>query len=191
MGRADRVRGRAQPPVQVDAALRPIMKKAAGDQFYDKAVTRNWTSTLGLLSSAIPFVEVSTDIIVGFPSETDEDFERTLDLVKALRPSWAYTFKYSPREGTESAGMTDDVPAAVKEERLQRLNAVCDALTEAALAAKVGSVVEVLDEEVGFGRTRDGFRVSWPESGPAGKTVMVRITGTSKRVLKGERDERV
>ena len=143
------------------------------------------------LRAAIPLVEVSTDIIVGFPSETDEDFERTLDLVKALRPSWAYTFKYSPREGTESAGMTDDVPAAVKEERLQRLNAVCDALTEAALAAKVGSVVEVLDEEVGFGRTRDGFRVSWPESGPAGKTVMVRITGTSKRVLKGERDERV
>jgi len=161
-----------------------------------KVMRRNYDSA-GIIEKterlrrAIPFVEVSTDIIVGFPSETDEDFERTLDLTRRMKPSWSYTFKYSPREGTESAGMADDVPAEVKEERLQRLNAVCDALTEDALAATVGTVVDVLDEEGGFGRTREGFRVSWPESGPAGKTVMVRITGTSKRVLKGERDERV
>lgn len=135
-------------------------------------------------------VEVSTDIIVGFPSETDEDFERTLETVKALRPSWSYTFKYSPREGTESAGMTDDVPDAVKEERLQRLNALCDGLTEEALAARVGKVVDVLDEGGGFGRTRDGFKVSWKGTGPAGRTVKVRVTGTSKRILKGETDDR-
>jgi tRNA-2-methylthio-N6-dimethylallyladenosine synthase len=135
-------------------------------------------------------VEVSTDIIVGFPSETDEDFERTLDLVERLRPSWSYTFKYSPREGTESAGMTDDVPDAVKEERLQRLNVLCDGLTEEALASRVGKVVDVLDEGGGFGRTRDGFKVSWTGSGPAGRTVKVRVTGTSKRILKGEPDDR-
>ncbi len=135
-------------------------------------------------------VEVSTDIIVGFPSETDEDFERTLDLVKRLRPSWSYTFKYSPREGTESAGMEDDVPAEVKETRLRRLNALCDELTADALGSRVGQVVEVLDEQGGFGRTRDGFKVSWPESGPAGRMVKVRITAAGKRVLKGEKDER-
>ena len=183
----------ADTPAACDQIHLPIQ---SGSDRLLKIMRRNYTAA-GILEktlrlrAAIPSIEVSTDIIVGFPSETEDDFERTLDLVRELRPSWSYTFKYSPREGTESAGMTDDVPAAVKEERLQRLNAVCDALTEAALAAKVGSVVEVLDEEVGFGRTRDGFRVSWPESGPAGKTVMVRITGTSKRVLKGERHERV
>ncbi len=135
-------------------------------------------------------IEVSTDIIVGFPSETDEDFERTLDLVRSLRPSWSYTFKYSPREGTESADMADDVPESVKDARLSRLNALCDGLTEEALAARVGKVVEVLDEGGGFGRTRDGFKVSWNGSGPAGLTVKVRVTATSKRILKGETDER-
>jgi len=160
-----------------------------------KAMKRNYDSASILsktdrLRRILPDIEVSTDIIVGFPSETDEDFERTLDLVKALKPSWSYTFKYSPREGTESAGMPDDVPAEMKEERLQRLNALCDGLTEDALKARVGKVVPVLDEQGGFGRTRDGFRVAWPETGPAGRTVKVRITGTSKRVLKGERDER-
>lgn len=160
-----------------------------------KIMRRNYDSASILdktarLRRAIPFVEVTTDIIVGFPSETDEDFERTLDAVKALRPSWSYTFKYSPREGTESAGMPDDVPDAVKEERLKRLNVLCDALTEEALAARVGTVVDVLDEGGGFGRTRDGFKVSWTGSGPAGRTVKVRVTGTSKRILKGETDER-
>ncbi len=160
-----------------------------------KIMRRNYDSASILdktarLRRAMPLVEVSTDIIVGFPSETDEDFERTLELVRAIRPSWSYTFKYSPREGTESAGMTDDVPEAVKDDRLERLNRVCDGLTEETLARRIGQVVEVLDEQGGFGRTRDGFKVSWPETGSAGRLTRVRITGTSKRILKGERDER-
>ena len=153
---------------------------------YDSASILDKTARLRRAMS----IEVSTDIIVGFPSETDEDFERTLDLVRLMRPSWSYTFKYSPREGTESAGMTDDVPESVKDERLSRLNALCDGLTEDALSARVGKVVEVLDEGGGFGRTRDGFKVSWNGSGPAGRTVKVRVTATSKRILKGEPDER-
>ncbi len=157
-----------------------------------KAMRRNYdseaiTEKVARLRATLPLVEVSTDIIVGFPSETDDDFERTLDLVRRLRPSWSYTFKYSPREGTESAEMEDDVPDEVKEERLLRLNGLCDALTEDALSARIGKIVEVLDEQGGFGRTRDGFKVAWREPGPPGRTVKVRITGTSKRVLKGER----
>lgn len=159
-----------------------------------KVMRRNYDAALILDKTArlrrAMLIEVSTDIIVGFPSETDEDFERTLALVGGLRPSWSYTFKYSPREGTESAGMADDVPEPVKEERLRRLNALCDGLTEEALAARVGKVVEVLDEGGGFGRTRDGFKVSWDGSGAAGRTVKVRVIGTSKRILKGETDER-
>jgi tRNA-2-methylthio-N6-dimethylallyladenosine synthase len=154
---------------------------------YDSASILDKTDRLRRL---LPNIELSTDIIVGFPTETDEDFERTLDLVKALKPSWSYTFKYSPREGTESAGMPDDVPAEVKDERLERLNRLCDALTEDALTARVGRVIEVLDEQGGFGRTRDGFKVGWTDAGSAGRMVKVRITGTSKRVLKGETDER-
>ena len=153
---------------------------------YDAASILDKTARLRRAMS----IEVSTDIIVGFPSETDEDFERTLDLVRSLRPSWSYTFKYSPREGTESADMADDVPESVKDARLSRLNALCDGLTEDALSARVGQVVEVLDEGGGFGRTRDGFKVSWNGSGPAGRTVKVRVTATSKRILKGETDER-
>ncbi len=164
-----------------DRLLKIMRRNYDAASFLDKAAR---------LRAAIPRVEVSTDIIVGFPSENDDDFARTLELVEALRPSWSYTFKYSPREGTESAGMADDIPAEVKEERLQRLNALCDKLTADALAARVGTVVEVLDEHGGFGRTRDGFKVSWIDAGPPGRLAAVRITGASKRVLKGERYER-
>ncbi|MDD5303217.1 MAG: tRNA (N6-isopentenyl adenosine(37)-C2)-methylthiotransferase MiaB [Elusimicrobia bacterium] len=203
----DRLRFESPHPHFVDddlieamTATKPVCEQLhlpiqSGSDRLLKIMRRNYDSARILdqtarLRSAMPLVEVSTDIIVGFPSETDEDFERTLGLVRSLRPSWSYTFKYSPREGTESAGMADDVPDAVKEERLARLNALCDGLTEEALAARVGKVVEVLDEGGGFGRTRDGFKVSWNGSGPAGRTVKVRITGTSKRILKGESDER-
>ena len=138
------------------------------------------------LRARVPGIELSTDIIVGFPTENEDDFARTLDAVRALRPSWSYTFKYSPREGTESAGTADDVPAAEKEARLSRLNELCDRLTEDALAARVGRTVEVLDESGGFGRTADGFKTSWDGAGTAGRLVRVRVTGAGKRTLRGE-----
>lgn len=152
---------------------------------------RNYTAAsflekMARLRAAAPRIEVTTDIIVGFPSETDDDFRRTLELVERLRPASAYTFKYSPREGTESAGMADDVPEAVKEERLSRLNALCDGLTEAAMAARIGRTVEVLDENGGYGRARDGFRVKWGTPAEPGRLRMVRVTGTMKRTLLGE-----
>jgi tRNA-2-methylthio-N6-dimethylallyladenosine synthase len=156
---------------------------------------RNYTAAsflekMSRLRAAAPRIEVTTDIIVGFPSETEEDFARTLEVVKALRPTSAYTFKYSPREGTESAGMPDDVPEAVKEERLARLNALCDGLTEDAMRARVGRTVEVLDENGGYGRARDGFRVKWGTPAEPGRLRKVRIVGTMKRTLLGECDER-
>jgi tRNA-2-methylthio-N6-dimethylallyladenosine synthase len=138
------------------------------------------------LRAAAPRIEVTTDIIVGFPSETDDDFKRTLELVERLRPASAYTFKYSPREGTESAGMADDVPEAVKEERLSRLNALCDGMTEDAMRSRVGRALEVLDENGGYGRARDGFRVKWGTPAEPGRLRTVRITGTMKRTLLGE-----
>lgn len=188
----DLIAAMAETPAVCEQLHLPIQ---SGSDRLLKIMRRNYDSAKILditdrLRRTLSRVEVATDIIVGFPSETDEDFERTLDLVRALRPSWSYTFKYSPREGTESAGTADDVPAEVKEERLSRLNELCDALTEEALSRRVGATVEVLDETGGFGRTRDGFKVSWDGAGTAGKTVRVRVTGTSKRILKGETDER-
>jgi tRNA-2-methylthio-N6-dimethylallyladenosine synthase len=155
---------------------------------------RNYTSAgfldkISRLRAASPRIEVTTDIIVGFPTETDEDFRRTLELVETLKPASAYTFKYSPREGTESAGMTDDVAENVKEERLSRLNEVCDRLNDAALKSRIGKAVEVLDESGGYGRTRDGFRVKWGTPAEPGRLRTVRVTGTMKRTLLGECDE--
>ena len=164
-----------------DRLLKIMRRNYDADGLFDKA---------SRLRASIPLVELSTDIIVGFPSETEEDFQQTLKLVKHLKPSWSYTFKYSPRQGTESAVMTDDVAPDVKEDRLKRLNALCDALTQDALSSRVGRIVDVLDEQGGFGRTRDGFKVAWNKREAVGRTVKVHVTEAGKRVLKGECDER-
>lgn len=160
-----------------------------------KLMRRNYTRTRFLeivdaLRRKIDGVVFSTDIIVGFPSETDEDFERTLSLVRELGPASAFCFKYSPREGTESAGWPDDVPQELKEERLRRLNELVDGLTESALRAQAGKTVEVLAEQPDFGRTRDGFRVRWTVPVETGRLAGVRITGATRRTLLGDIDER-
>jgi len=142
------------------------------------------------LRAAIPSIEVTTDIIVGLPSETDDDFALTLEAVRRLRPASAYTFKYSPREGTQSAGWPDDVPPQVKEDRLASLNALCDGFNEDAMRARLGRTVRVLDETGGYGRTRDGFRIKWRTPSEPGREFLVRVTGASKRTLRGECDER-
>jgi tRNA-2-methylthio-N6-dimethylallyladenosine synthase len=201
-----RVRFESPHPHFVDEALISAFAEVpqAGDHLHmpvqsgsDRVLTlmrRNYTSgtfmeKISRLRAAAPRIEVSTDIIVGFPTETEDDFERTLELVRSLRPASAYTFKYSPREGTESAGMPDDVPEEVKEARLARLNALCDGLNDSALRRRIGRTVEVLDENGGYGRTRDGFRVKWGTPASPGRLRTVRVTGTMKRTLLGECDE--
>ncbi len=91
-----------------------------------KAMKRNYTredfiEKTRALRHAIPDLQLSTDFIVGFPGETEEDFEETLSLAKTLNLGMAYCFKYSPRSGTESSCFKDDVSRAEKEERLSRL----------------------------------------------------------------------
>ena len=178
----------AQTPQAGDHIHMPVQ---SGSDRVLALMRRNYDSAgflekISRLRAAAPRIEVSTDIIVGFPTESDDDFARTLELVERLRPSSAYTFKYSPREGTESAGLPDDVAEDVKEERLARLNALCDGLTESALRARVGRAVEVLDENGGYGRTRDGFRVKWGTPAEPGRLRTVRLTGVMKRTLLGE-----
>ncbi|HVC08834.1 MAG TPA: tRNA (N6-isopentenyl adenosine(37)-C2)-methylthiotransferase MiaB [Elusimicrobiota bacterium] len=160
-----------------------------------KLMRRNYTPAAYLekvraARAAVPCIVISTDIIVGFPTETEEDFQETLDFLKDVRPAWAYCFKYSPRQQTQSASWPDDVSREVKEDRLKRLNQLMDELTSEALKAHVGKTAEVLCEEPGFGRTRGGFNAKWPGTARPGAIASLSVTGATKRTLLGELHER-
>ena len=101
---------------------------------------------MGKLKEACPGLTLSTDLIVGFPGETDEDFEATLQLVRDAEFTAAFCFKYSPRPDTPAEKMGDDVPTAVKKERLQRLFDVVGAQQTKHLQSLVGEQVQVLVE---------------------------------------------
>jgi tRNA-2-methylthio-N6-dimethylallyladenosine synthase len=124
---------------------------------------------LGILDrvrAAMPDAAITTDIIVGFPGETDADFEQTLDVVRQARFAGAYTFQYSKRPGTPAAEMADQLPKAVVQERYERLVALQDDIAWAENKAVVGRTVELLvavgegskDAQTGrmSGRARDG-----------------------------------
>lgn len=96
-----------------------------------------------------PDIALSSDFIVGYPGETDEDFEETLDLVRRVVYDSAYCFKYSPRPGTPASQSEDSVPEEVKDHRLQRLLALTREQTRASMEAKVGTVIDVLVEKEG------------------------------------------
>lgn len=91
-------------------------------QMNRKYTRERYLEIVGKLRGAMPDVEITTDIIVGFPGETEEDFLQTLDLVERVGYASAFTFKYSPRKGTRAATMEEQVPDVVKRERLHRLN---------------------------------------------------------------------
>jgi len=117
-----------------------------------RAMRRSYRSAkfLGILDrvrDSIPHAALTTDIIVGFPGETEEDFQATLDVVERSRFSSAYTFLYSPRPGTPAADMTDQVPPEVANERYQRLIALQERISTEENEAQVGREVEVLVSE--------------------------------------------
>ncbi len=145
------------------------------------------------LRSIIPNVEISTDLIVGFPTETEEDFQATLRVLEEVRFSQVFSFKYSPRPGTKAAKMADDVPRGVKESRLQRVIELQAGITREQLARYIGSEQEVLVDGahprrrgVMNGRT-EGYRpVSiYDGSVEIGEIVSVRITGHRNHWLEG------
>jgi len=117
-------------------------------------------------------VSITTDLMVGFPGEKEEDFEDTLRLVEDIEFDVAFTFKYSPRPGTQAAKEKDDVPLETKKERLAKLNQICEKMALEKNRRLVGRVEEVLVERVAprekklVGRTRGNKTVFF--SGPAG-----------------------
>ncbi|WP_112180915.1 MULTISPECIES: tRNA (N6-isopentenyl adenosine(37)-C2)-methylthiotransferase MiaB [Paraliobacillus] len=98
------------------------------------------------IRKAMPNATLTTDIIVGFPNETDEQFEETMTLVREVGFDGAYTFIYSPREGTPAAKWEDNIPMEVKKERLQRLNALINEQAKNAMLKYEGETVKVLVE---------------------------------------------
>ncbi|QKT09154.1 tRNA (N6-isopentenyl adenosine(37)-C2)-methylthiotransferase MiaB [Gordonia sp. X0973] len=145
-----------------------------------KAMRRSYRQSkyLGILDrvrAAMPHAAITTDIIVGFPGETEEDFQATLDVVEAARFSSAFTFQYSPRPGTPAATMADQVPPEVVTERYQRLIALQEKVCLAENQTLIGTEVELLvtadssrksvEHERLTGRARDGRLVHFSPTG--------------------------
>jgi tRNA-2-methylthio-N6-dimethylallyladenosine synthase len=156
---------------------------------------------LGAARDAIGDLAVTTDIIVGFPGETDDDFDATLAVVEEARYDAAYTFVFSPRPGTEAATMTGEfVAPEVTRERMTRLTATVERSALAKHEARVGAVEEVLvegpsknDAAVWSGRTRHNKLLHFvPTADTAsGDLVRVRVAGAAPHWLRGDMVERV
>ena len=143
------------------------------------------------IRAAIPDIAVSTDIIVGFPGETADDFEGTLDLVRRARFDQAFTFQYSPRPGTRAATMEDQVPKPVVQERFDRLVPLQEAIALERMRAQVGSTAEVLVEGTGRkgraqGRTRTNRVVHLDGEHAPGTFLDARIVAAHPHHLDGE-----
>jgi tRNA-2-methylthio-N6-dimethylallyladenosine synthase len=144
------------------------------------------------LRAAIPDLALTTDLIVGFPGETEEDFEETLSAVEEVGYDSAFTFVYSPRQGTEAAAMPDQVPEEVKQERIERLVEAVQRVAAVRNRERVGRVEEVLvegpsrtDLAILRGRTRRNTMVNFTGNAAAGELVGVRIDDASSTTLRG------
>ena len=143
--------------------------------------TKRFMRILDEVREKLPQASITTDIIVGFPGETEEDFQQTLDLVEKARFTSAYTFQYSPRPGTPAAAMENQVPKAVVQDRYERLVELQERISAELNAELVGDVVEVLVQADDgrrsalthrlSGRTRDGRLVHFaPDAAPMEET---------------------
>jgi tRNA-2-methylthio-N6-dimethylallyladenosine synthase len=156
--------------------------------------TLEYRSIARRLRQACPQVSLTSDFIVGFPGESEADFEATCRLAQDLRFDGAFSFLYSARPGTPAAALRDETPAALKAERLQRLQALLDAQHRAQSEAMVGSIERVLVEGASkrrrdelAARTANNRTVNFP--GPASlvdRFVEVRITSLAAHSLRGE-----
>lgn len=161
-----------------------------------KAMNRKYTrerylELIDMIRSNIPDVGITTDLMVGFPGETEADFEDTLDMVKRACFSASFTYIYSPRAGTPASTM-EQIPYAVKSERIQRLIKLQNELTKERSREYEGKVFKVLIEDYlgdgrGCGRTDCGRLVNFPcNESDIGRFVMVKIEKSRSASLFGE-----
>ena len=167
----------------------------AMNRHYDRA---SYLDKVEKLRRAVPGIGLTTDIIVGFPGETEAQFEDTLSLVRQVGYDSAFTFIYSPRPGTKAAKMTDQVPADVAQARLERLLKAQEAAQAEAQKRFLGMEEEVLVESLSrrsdkavSGKGLHGVSVTFPGTeADIGQIVRVRITECANNTLRGERIEK-
>ena len=153
--------------------------------------TRDYLALIDKVRTIRPDIALSGDFIVGFPGESDEDFEATLAIVRAVNYAQAYSFKYSPRPGTPAAMMEEQVPAQVMDERLQRLQALINAQQLAFNRASVGRRTELLLERRGRRPGQLVGKSPWLQSVhldsdvPIGSLVEVEIAAAGPNSLAG------
>ncbi len=147
-----------------------------------KYTREDYLNLISLAKKKIPDVVFTSDVIVGFPTETEDDFEDTLSLIRQVGFDGLFTFLYSPRNGTPAAVMDGQIPDAMKKERYQRLTALQSQLSAMANEKFVGQVISVLvtgqnekDPSLCDGRTDSNKLVHFPGNLPAGSKVSVRI----------------
>ncbi len=148
---------------------------------------------VGRVREAMPDVALTTDIIVGFPGETEEDFQETLRVYDEAAFDHAYTFIYSARNGTEAAGFDGQLPDELKHERLGRLVDLVQDHAARRNAALVGTIQEVQSEgpsrkdaEICRGKTRGNKTTLFTPAAPIGSVVSVRIEDTTSQTLRGQ-----
>ncbi len=161
-----------------------LMKRGYTKEFYLERIHR--------LKEAVPDIALSTDVIVGFPGETDEDFEHTLDVVARVRFEQIFSFKFSPRPGTPASEMKDQVPDEVKTRRMSELLALQKSIMSDIAKSYEGTEQEVLIEEMRdpdtlIGRTTTNRWVSVRgDERLLGKIVRVMVRGSSPFNMEGE-----
>ena len=156
---------------------------------YDR---ERYLTLVAKLRDAIPGLALGTDVIVGFPGETEDDFRETLEVVEHVRYDSAFTFIYSPRHGTEAAELPDQIADEVKHERLERLVEVVQRIAAERNAERIGTVEEVLvegssrtDATLLRGRTRGNVTVNFTGDAAPGELVDVEIAGATSTTLRG------
>jgi tRNA-2-methylthio-N6-dimethylallyladenosine synthase len=144
------------------------------------------------MRAQVPDLAITTDLIVGFPGETDEDFTETLSLVEEAEFDGAYTFVFSPRYETEAASLPDQVPEGVKRERIERLIELVQKTASDRNARRIGAVEQVLvegqsrtDSTLLRGRTRRNTTVNFAGPARAGELVQVRVEDATSTTLRG------
>lgn len=157
----------------------------------------HYLQRVSALRSAMPDIGLTTDLIVAFPGETEQEFQDTLSLVEEVRYDSAYTFIYSPRKGTRAAEMPGAIDPAVATERIERLITAQERITGEILAGMRGQTAQVLVEGVSRRRSsqltgKSGRNINVNFNGTesdVGKIIPVRVTGAGSNTLRGEKEE--
>jgi tRNA-2-methylthio-N6-dimethylallyladenosine synthase len=154
---------------------------------------QRYLDRVALIREHVPDCAITTDIIVGFPGETEEDFQQTLDVVEQVRYDSAFTFIFSPRRGTEAADFEDQIPHPVKRERMERLVELVQRIANERAQRFVGRELDVLvegpsrtDPDKLRGRTRHNKTVNFSGVAQPGDFARVEITSATSTTLAGE-----